>query len=151
MKEKTTAGDIYDSSGGWYKMFKIIHTHYMRLPDFGHYELAVYAHILSFRQDQESVDGSKIPNGLQGLSYPTKARLIKELRIGKSRLNETIERLRACGLIQIRTVENKKGGGELMQYRAVRLPDREEFMKKWGHLIEEKPQHDTVDPEEGWH
>src|SRR5690606_20669177 len=84
---------------------------FCRLPDFTHYELAVYTYVVSYVQDQAR------DNGRQGLSYPTKTRIADDLNIGRAKLNEVIDRLIAYRLFEPIAVPNYKGGHPLTMYR----------------------------------
>lgn len=109
---------------------------FCRLPDFTHYELAVYTYVVSYVQDQAR------DNGRQGLSYPTKTRIADDLNIGRAKLNEVIDRLIAYRLFEPIAVPNYKGGHPLTMYRPLPLPDEDEFMRLYGDKItrEDGPQ-----------
>lgn len=102
---------------------------FTRLPDFTHYELAVYCYVISFVQNQAQ------DNGRQGLAYPTKARMAVDLKIGKAKLNEVLERLIAYGLFATVSIENRKGGHALTMYKPLPLPDEDEFIRRYGGKV----------------
>lgn len=85
-------------------------------PDLGYGDLAVFTYIAMHVQISDDA-GKGSSNGKQGYAYTTKTRMQAELSMSKKKLNDTIDRLIAYGLIDTREVPNKYGGRPLTEYR----------------------------------